>query len=294
MPPYLLPSPPPFESGPIGSWGFFILAGGLVVAVALPWSIRCVIKDRNWLPLIAIAGGALCSLVEPMVDILGHLRWARDLPVAFTNFGIDIPWAIPPAYAAFYGLESYFFYYVLKRGITVKQSFMVYLVGIVTDAIVETFGLNMDVYEYYGVQPYRLFEFPYWWGFLNGASFFVVGFFMWFLAPRVAGFWRILLVLSPPSGMMAGYFIAGWPHILALNSDLPEWAKWGATTLTMVMCVGLVRGIAYFAAVPEQTMEWTVPRLFAFRFMMPSARERMMERMSEESASDGASASPRG
>ena len=63
--------------------------------------------------------------------------------IAFTNFGIDVPWLIPPCYAAFLGLESYFVYYMLRKGITVNQCVMVWAVGGLTDAIMETVGLNL-------------------------------------------------------------------------------------------------------------------------------------------------------
>jgi hypothetical protein len=284
MPPNILPSPPDFSASPLAIWIFFFIAGAAVVLVALPWAIRAAVKDRHWMPLISIGGGFLCSLLEPMLDLLGHLRWANNLPTAFTNFGIDVPWLIPPCYAAFLGLESYFCYYMLSRGITVKQCYMVFGVGIVTDAIMETVGLNLHIYEYYGVQPFTLFKFPYWWGFINGASFFTVGFILWYLVPRLTGRQRLWLVLAPPTGMMAAYFMAGWPHILTINSTLPTWTKWVACTIMMAMCLALIRGIAYFAGVREETMAWTFPKLFAFRVMLPGARERMVDRMAAESA----------
>jgi hypothetical protein len=292
MPPHILPSPPPFEAGPIASMVFFFIAGAAVVLVALPWAIKAAVKDRRFLPLIAIAGGLLCSLLEPMLDLLGHLRWARDLPVAFSNFGIDVPWLIPPCYAAFLGLESYFCYYMLRKGITVKQCFMVFGVGIITDAIMETVGLNLHIYEYYGIQPYTVFKFPYWWGFINGTSFFVVGAIMWSLVPKLTGARKLWLILAPPCGMGATYFSVGWPHLLAINSNLPTWSKWVACTITMAMCLGLIRGIAYFAAVPEPVVHWTIPRLFLFRFMLPGARERMVERMSARTESPSDTVTP--
>ncbi|NKQ54182.1 hypothetical protein HFP15_14940 [Amycolatopsis sp. K13G38] len=282
MPPFILPSPPDFAAGPVATWVFFFVAGAAVVLIALPWAIRAAAKDRNFIPILAIGGGFLCSLLEPMLDLLGHLRWANDQPTAFTNFGIDVPWLIPPCYAAFLGLESYFCYYMLKKGITVKQCFMVFSVGIFTDAIMETVGLNLHIYEYYGIQPYTLFKFPYWWGFINGVSFWTVGAIMWFLVPRLKGAQRLWLLLAPPTGMMAAYFTVGWPHFLALNSTLPTWAKWVATTIMMAMCLGLVRIVAYFAAVPEPKMHWTLPKIFAFRFMLPGARQRMLDQMAAE------------
>lgn len=297
MPPNILPSPPDFEAGPWASWGFFFFAGALAIFIALPWAISRVLRYRDWLPLTIIGSGFICSLVEPMLDLLGHLRWARDLPVAFTNFGIDIPWLIPFCYAAFLGLEAYFVYLVFKHGATVKQiMLMVFPICIMTDAVMETVGLNLNVYEYYGLQPYRFLEFPYWWGFMNATSFMTVGALIWYLEPRLKGAQRLGLLLVAPTGMMAAYFTTGWPHLLAHNSTLPDWARWIAATITMAACVGLVRIIAHFVAVPEPRLDWTIGRLVASRFMLPAARQRLVERLATESAdrrSNGQAATPR-
>jgi len=275
MPPHILPSPPPFSAEPWAIWVFFFLAGAAVVLAALPWAIYAGARYRNRLPLIMIGSGFLCSLSEPLLDLLGHLRWANNLPTAFSNFGIDIPWLIPPCYAAFLGLESYFVYFMLKKGITVNQCVTVFAVGGISDAIMETPGLNLNVYEYYGVQPYTLFKFPYWFAFINGASFFVVGWLLWFFAPRLHGARKLWLLLVAPMGMMIAWFTAGWVHILALNSDLPVWGKWVATTIMMAMCVGLVRLLGSYAAVPEATHRWNFWSLFVYRVLTPGARARL-------------------
>jgi hypothetical protein len=286
MPPHILPSPPPFGAPIWAIWVFFFFAGAAAVLAALPWAVYAGVKKRNWIPLIVIGSGFLCSLSEPMLDLLGHLRWANNLPTAFTNFGIDVPWLIPPCYAAFLGLESYFCYYMLKKGVTVNQCVMVWAVGGVTDAIMETVGLNLNIYEYYGLQPYTLFKFPYWWGFINGASFFTIGFMLWFLVPRLQGIKRLWLLGISPMGMMMAYFTTGWVHILAQNANLPVWTRWVATTITMALCYGLVRFLGSFAAVPEATHNWNFGRMFIYRVLTTSARERMDTRIAVRPRSD--------
>ncbi len=275
MPPHILPSPPPFGAEPWAIHFFFFFAGAAAVLVALPWAIYAGTRKQNWIPLLVIISGFLTSLSEPMLDMLGHLRWANNLPVAFTNFGIDVPWLIPPCYAAFLGLESYFVYYMLKKGITRKQCLMVWAVGGLTDAIMETVGLNLNIYEYYGLQPYTLLKFPYWWGFINGASFFTIGFMLWFLVPRLKGVQRLWLLGISPMGMMMAYFTTGWVHILAQNAEIPVWSRWVATTITMAMCVGLVWYLSSFAAIKEPTHRWNFWHLFVYRVLTPGARERL-------------------
>lgn len=80
--------------------------------------------------------------------------------------------------------------------------------------------------------------------------------------------------------MMAAYFVCGWPHILALNATIPTWTKWVATTIMMGLCLMLVRGLAYFAAIPEPTHNWTFLRVFFYRVMTNRARARVSKRRS--------------
>ena len=157
---------------------------------------------------------------------------------------------------------------------------LVYLIAGLTDAIMETPGLLMHVYQYYGVQPYTFLRFPYWWAFINGASFMTIGFFIWYLEPRLKGWGRALFLVLPPIGMMVAYFSVGWVHILALNSTLPTAAKWVATTIMMAGFLLYIRGMAYFVAVPdEEAVDWHFGHLLTYRLLafLPSARQRMLD-----------------
>jgi hypothetical protein len=286
-------SPPPFAAEPWAIHFFFFFAGAAAVLAAIPWAIYAGVKKDNWVPIFVVASGFLTSLSEPMLDMLGHLRWANNLPTAFTNFGIDVPWLIPPCYAAFFGLEAYFCYYMLKKGITVNQAVMVFAIGGLTDAIMETMGLNLNIYEYYGLQPFTLFKFPYWWGFINGAAIFTVGFLHWWLVPKLHGVKMAWILVLSPAGMMMLYFTAGWPHILAANSTLPTPLKYIATTITLAACVGVVRFLASFAAVDTPTHNWTFLRMFFYRMMTVSARAKLDAKMAAEAqAKYGKAATP--
>ncbi|CQD20150.1 hypothetical protein BN1232_04807 [Mycobacterium lentiflavum] len=288
MPPNILPSPSNFSAGPFAGWFFTLYAGAFLVGIAVIWALFTGFRNRNWLPLLLIAGGFLCSVFEPMLDLLGHLRWANDLPIyAFTNFGIDVPLLIPFCYAAFLGLEPYFIYLLFRRGVTVKQVMFIYLIAGLTDAVMETPGLLLHVYEYYGIQPYTFLSFPYWYAAINGASFMTIGFFIWYLEPRLEGWRRALFLVVPPIGMGTAWFSIGWIHLLPLNSTLPEWIKWVATTVMIGAYFGLIRGIAYFVAVPEnEAVDWNFGQLLTYRFLsfLPPVRQRMLNEASQRAA----------
>jgi len=86
-------------------------------------------------------------------------------------------------------------------------------------------------------------------------------------------------LLVSPSAMMATYFVCGWPYILATNAAVPAWVKWVAATVMMAFCLVAVRGMAYFAAIPEPNLNWTFARIFFYRVMTPGARQRLEAKM---------------
>ena len=110
--------------------------------------------------------------------------------------------------------------------------------GIITDAVMETIGINLGVYEYYGVQPFKFLNFPYWWGFINGGSFVTIGAILALAVPRLKGAQKLWLLLVAPMGMMFAYFGVGWVHILVHNSTMPTLLRWVAAVVMMAMMVG--------------------------------------------------------
>lgn len=285
-PPNIVPSPGEFDASPAAQITFFFVAGAAAVIFALPWAIRAAMRSKNFVPLLVLGSGLLCSLLEPMLDMLGHLHWSRSLVPAFTNFGITVPALIPLCYVAFLGLESYFCYFVIRNGAHFKHFLMLLGLGIFTDALMETIGINLGTYLYYGVQPYEFLNFPYWWGFINGGSFVTVGAIVAYAVPRLTGARKLWLLLAAPTGMMICYFGVGWVHILAHNSTLPTAVRWVATTIMMAMMVGWMFVLHRLVGRPQSlpAPNWTAGRIFAYGKVTPSRamRQAMWQKMCEE------------
>ncbi|MGV0795459.1 hypothetical protein ABQF26_00730 [Mycolicibacterium elephantis] len=276
-PPQIQPAPGHFEASLTAEIVFFFIAGAAVVIFAAPWAIRAAVRAKNYIPVIVLGSGLICSLLEPMLDLLGHLHWASNLTPAFTNFGITVPALIPLCYVAFLGLESYFCYFVIRNGAHRNVFFMLLGLGIATDALMETIGINLGVYLYYGVQPYEFLGFPYWWGFINGGSFVTVGAVLAYAVPRLHGWKKALLLLAAPFGMMVAYFGVGSIHILALNSTMPVWMKWVATTIMMAMMVGWMVILHHLVGRPNHlpAPRWTLGRVFVYGKFTPNRATRM-------------------
>jgi hypothetical protein len=263
-------------------WFFTAYAGALVVAFALPWALNCIRKRRDYLPLLMLCAGAITSLGEPMLDHVGHLRWANNLPgPAFSNFGLHIPVLIPPCYALFMGLEAYWIYTMLQRGVNKKQfMWMAAAVGL-SDAIMEHPGIAMHTYQYYGNQPFKDGLFPWYWAFTNAVAICTIAVLVHFVWPRVKGKGWLTLAVLPLGiiGTTMGEFGAGFPVFLAINANMATWLQWVIGSLTLVLSVLWIRVLAEIVA-RETDVEWTFWGLFAARFMLPHQRARYIDRKS--------------
>lgn len=272
----LLPHPSPIIASDFDAWFFLFWAGLLVVVLALPWAIKRLIKHKDVLPFLMLMAGLGTSLGEPMLDLVGHLRWSENLHgAAFTNFDIPIPLLIPPCYMLFMGLEAYWIWLMIQRGIDLKRFFMMFAAVGVSDAIMEHPGVMMGVYEYYGQQPLEFYKFPFYWSFTNAAAIATIAVLVHFVWPLVKGKgWKQLAIV--PLGVIgttAGEFGTGFPVFLAINADIPTWVQWAIGSLTVPLALWWVRVLADLVCV-EKSVPWTFWGLFKARFMTPQQREK--------------------
>jgi hypothetical protein len=276
----LLPAAAPLHPTSFEGWFFTAYAGALVVLLALPWACLCIKRRRDYLPLLALCAGAITSLGEPMLDHVGHLRWADNLPgPAFSNFGLHIPALIPPCYMLFMGLEAYWIYTMIQRGINQKQFMLMFAACGISDAIMEHPGIAMHAYEYYGNQPFKDGLFPFYWSFTNGVAICTIAVLIHFTWPVVKNKGWMMLAILPLGiiGTTMGEFGAGFPVFLAINANIATWLQWVIGSLTLVLSVAWIRVLAEIVA-RETDINWTFWGLLKARFMLPHQRERYIER----------------
>ncbi|MDI3258176.1 MAG: hypothetical protein QJR02_00400 [Sinobacteraceae bacterium] len=224
----------------VATW-FTIWAGGFAFLV-LPWVFKRLLKDQDTIPLLMWIGGLVCSLLEPMLDHLGHLWWSHNLPgPAFAGYGLKIPYLIPPCYVFFIAMTGYWAYHKMKQGLDVAGAFKVWFMIAMTDVIMEIPGTSTHAYTYYGNAPFTVLGFPLAWGWMNGVSMFTVGYLLYLLAPRLRGWSKTFVLLVPISGMGAAYGITAWPYFLAINWPLPTWAAYLATLASLGITLLTVR-----------------------------------------------------
>ncbi|HEY2830864.1 MAG TPA: hypothetical protein VGJ14_00455 [Sporichthyaceae bacterium] len=268
---------PHFVASNFDAWFFLFWAGLLVVVIALPWCLNQAVRHKSYLPLLTLLAGVCTSLGEPMLDLVGHLRWAENLQSShYHNFGIAIPLLIPPCYGLFMGLEAYWIWSIIRRGVTVKNFFMIFAAVGLSDALMEYPGVTMGVYEYYGRQPLEFYKFPFYWSFTNAASILTVAVLVHFAWPLVKGQGAKMLLIIP-CGIIAttmAEFGTGFPVFLAINSPAPTWLQWviGGTG-TVVISLAWCRVLAELVCDKQSQLEWTFIGMFKSRFMLPAQRE---------------------
>lgn len=241
----ILPVPPDLMAPELVGWLFTIWAGGLGIAV-FPWALYCLFKKKNDLPILMCLSGLIVSLLEPMLDTLGHLWWPTNLPgPAFIGFDLHIPWLIPPCYVFFIAMTGYWAFLQMKKGLTVKGVFIVWLLIASTDIIMEMPGTALGAYVYYGDASFKVLGFPLAWGWLNGTSMLAVGALLYIVEPHLKGWNRLYITLVCVAAMGAAYGVTAWPYFMSLNWDgLPWIATRGLTVLSLLLSLLLVRFIA--------------------------------------------------
>lgn len=275
----LLPHPSALTASDFAAWFFLFWAGLFVVVLAMPWATVRLAKHRDSLPWLMLLAGFGTSLGEPMLDLVGHLRWSENLlGPAFTNFGIPVPVLIPPCYALFMGLESYWIWSIIQKGINKRAFFLMFAASGVSDAIMEHPGVLMHVYEYYGQQPFEFYKFPFYWSFTNGAAICTIAVLLHFVWPKVKdrGWKKLYVVPLGIIGTTAAEFGCGFPVFLAINANIPTWLQWVIGSGTLVISCWWISKLGDLVCTNSE-LKWTFWGLLKSRFMTPAARHRYIE-----------------
>lgn len=256
VPGQILPVPADYLANDLIGMIFTIWAGGFGLAV-LPWALYRYLKHKDDIPGLMCIGGFISSLLEPMLDHLGHLWWPTNLPgPAFMGFDLSIPYLIPPCYVFFIAMTGYWAYLRMKAGLDMKGVFVVWLIISMSDVIMEMPGTMTGAYTYYGDASFKILGFPLAWGWMNGTSMLLVGFLLWLVNPYLTGLKRLYIILVPITAMGAAYGMVSWPYFMSLNWDMP----WIATRLlTVVSLLIALVVVGFVGALVGRTKNSTNP-----------------------------------
>jgi len=216
----LLPQPPTHLH--MGATAQAVFTTGQVIPILVLGviALRVLRRDRDAVPLLLMFGGAAAMLCEPIVDVMGLCYFPRAGQWRlFEAFGRPIPWFIL-VYVWYVGGQSFIALRQLEKGATVRDVWRLYAVFAVLDMVVETPGLYMHLYTYYGRQPFDFFRLPLWWPVVNGAMPIVTATLIYRLRPRLRGGAILAVIPIVPMADALTNAAAGFPLWVTLNTRL--------------------------------------------------------------------------
>lgn len=217
---------------------------GLVAAIG--FSVWWWWKRGSALPVLLLAGGALCATFEPVLDVLGlcwHPRANQFGPSAFEFAGRPIPWFVVLIYSWYFGFGAWLVCRRLQAG---KRDFLrMFVVVAVFEGALETVGASvLKSYFYYGQQPWNLWGLPLWWPAMNAIPTIAGGVMLWIFLPSLQRLRSVAVIGLVPMVTAAAYLAVGLPVFLALNTDQPLQVTTAATALqaaTTVLVIVFLR-----------------------------------------------------
>jgi hypothetical protein len=226
-----LPHPPVDMVMPQTAQAVFTLFIFAPLGAMVVYAVRLLVRKRDPLMLICLAGGALSMFYEPIVDVLGLVWFPRPNQwIAFQVFGRPIPLFIAFVYSWFIGGQGYLAYRRFAKGIDMRGVVRLWAAFAVCDLFIESPGVIANTYHYYGHQPFNPWGLPFWWLWVNAVMPLLVAALVLKLRP-ILGEGRKLLLLIPLVPMADGMANAGtaFPVWLTLNTELGlVWTYLGA------------------------------------------------------------------
>ena len=118
-----------------------ILGAFAVITVgACIWAIRLAIRERDMLPIAACLGALVCSLNEPIYDILGKIVYAENHAMAYTAMDRDVPWFLVIGYIPWVGALAVAIARMMANGVDRKVLHTIALASCLSVVVVETLG----------------------------------------------------------------------------------------------------------------------------------------------------------
>ncbi len=216
-----IPTPPIDSVMPKTAETIFNIFIFIPLGIALALAIRKLIKGQGPLLLYCIIGGALAASFEPVVDVLGMVYLKEQGALGtFTILDRTMPLYICFVYPWYVGGLGYLAYKLFKRGVTMRDLFLLWAVDCIIDIFLESPGILAGTYLYYGHQPFNIWGFPLWWGFVNPVMPMVAGALIFHLRPHLDRPWKLPVVIAciPMADGVANGATA-WPMWAALNQE---------------------------------------------------------------------------
>jgi hypothetical protein len=231
---------------PTATYLFTVLMGAFFAGLVV-WSVLIARKERTWLPIACLAGGALSFAFEPVLDAVGHIFYPLGSPLTVvTIFDTTIPLYVWMAYVFWVGAGSYLMMRWLERGRSGADLMRMFLIWVLLEPLFEYPAVLSKALIYYGDQPFELFDYPLYWPPGNSGAVFVAAYALLLAKPYLRGARGfVVAALIPPLGFFAANAMGSWPVWLAINSEAPLSVIWLAGAVSIALYVALTRLVGW-------------------------------------------------
>jgi len=191
--------------------------------------------------IAVVAGGALAVWNEPIVDVLTLLYFDPSIGT-ITTMGRQLPLWVLCFYPIYYGFAALALYEAASWGWSSARIRGAIAIFMVCQTLLEWLLLSLDLYAYYGDQPFAVLGLPLYWLFINSPGILAVAVVLrrrpdWFRGWRSVG-----LLVAVPTLVTASSLGTGWAVFSGLNR--PEHSSvffvWLGATLTVCVSVYLI------------------------------------------------------
>ena len=266
-----IPQPPIHEEMPKTAETIFNIFIFIPLGIALALAVRHLIKGKGPLLLYCIIGGALAATMEPVVDVLGLVYLKEEGALGtFTILDRTMPLYICFVYAWYVGGLGYLAYRIFQYGVTMRMLFAIWAADAVIDVFLESPGILAGTYLYYGHQPFDIWGFPLWWGFVNPVMPMIAGALIYKLKPYLDRPWKLaaaIPIIPMADGIANG--ATAWPMWGTLNqTDVSYIWTYLASFATLGLSLFCVWIIALAVAVPPvRAQVRSLKDLWRFRYL---------------------------
>lgn len=182
---------------------------------------------RSGSPIVVLMlmGGALCSAVEPFVNVVGAV-WHPMVGqmTVFTIMGRGMPPFLVTGYIFYFGALGSLTYLAFRKGVSTRQFWAWATVPMLIDVVMEELMLFWNLYYYYGEQPLILIhKLPLWWVPCNSLGELLGVCVVLKAAPLLKGWRQILIPILIPVCDAVAYAAISLPSWIVVNTPVPGW-----------------------------------------------------------------------
>ena len=215
-------SVPPLDRIADPTWQWVVLTiAGAAYAVAVVAGLREWRRTGKPVLVLALIGGAIATLMEPMYDLMSRLyMFEKGAHLLFTVGGRGMQLWAPVGYGVYIGITVYVFYLLALSPKTTRKTYWLAVGAIMgMNLLIEIPATRLGLYEYYGPQAFNLTGFPLYWLLSNITGAAAAGV-LFAKAPQLINGVRVLtIVILVPSCFIAGEVFVQWPAFAAVSSE---------------------------------------------------------------------------